>query len=727
MRERSLARTAWRRVPLTLAAVLLAGLIVATAAAPALGSFPYTRPAGDPTDYKDLYLDPGQVPSDVGGDDWKYAATPEPGYPGDPLGIDLGGVRGAHIVDPSTTPPTAWETTTGRPDVQIAVLDSGIEWNNQGAMANERFKVWLNKGELPTPNTGLDDAGSTTESLLGTDCAGYTAGRYDANGDGVFNLRDYACDNRINLSDTRRSGPSGMLTPEDLTIAFSDDTDADGNGFVDDIAGWDFLDNDNDPYDDVQYGHGTGEAQDSTAEADNGQGDVGSCPNCVVMPLRVGDSFIADINNFAQAALYATDNGALVIQEALGTLNNSRLAREAVNYAYDHGTTVIASAADEAAQHNNWPSSLPHVILVNSVTKYDSGSTPQSYLEFNGCTNFSAKVTVAIPSSSCSSEATGKGSGIAGLIYSAALDAHDRGKLDPSTDCTRAVDVDGTPGDDPCIITPNEVRQLMASGTIDGTGQADDVDFFKGLNPDSDCTPPVAGCTDPYTTANIAGLDAVRPVVPTPPLGALAPSRSYPARAGHDQFYGYGRVNAAKAVGALVRSPLGDSSVKSLIPPEVEITSPQWFDQIDPVADQLRRHRARLSALGLVGLPLHGARRPGPIPEQRRGAGRRLQAVRDRQLRRPRRRNPRHDQYRSAQGPVPLGHLVYRGAAPAHAGRRQRPAVQGAQRLHHQGRRLHHSGHSQPDRRGRARDVAAPRRLDAAGLPAQALGFRQHR
>ena len=202
-----------------------------------------------------------------------------------------------------------------------------------------------------------------------------------------------------------------MLTPEDLTIAFSDGTDADGNGFVDDIAGWDFLDNDNDPYDDVQYGHGTGEAQDSTAEADNGQGDVGSCPNCVVMPLRVGDSFIADINNFAQAALYATDNGALVIQEALGTLNNSRLAREAVNYAYDHGTTVIASAADEAAQHNNWPSSLPHVILVNSVTKYDSGSTPQSYLEFNGCTNFSAKVTVAIPSSSCSSEATGQGLG----------------------------------------------------------------------------------------------------------------------------------------------------------------------------------------------------------------------------------------------------------------------------------------------------------------------------
>jgi hypothetical protein len=567
--------TVRRNVRLALAAGLLTVAVAATTAQPAFGAFPYTRPAGDPTDYKDLFLDPGQVPADVGGDDWKYAATPEASPPLDPFGVELGGVRGAHIVDPSTTPPTAWETTTGRPDVQIAVLDSGIEWNNQGAMANERFKVWLNKDELPTPNVGLNDAGSTTESLLGTDCATYTS-QDDADGNGVFDLRDYACDDRIDLSDPRRSGPSGYLTPEDLIIAFSDGSDDDDNGFVDDIAGWDFLDNDNDPYDDVQYGHGTGEVQDSTAEADNGQGDVGSCPNCVVMPLRVGDSFIADVNNFAQAALYATDNGALVIQEALGTLNNSRLARDAVNYAYNHGTTVIASAADEAAQHNNWPSSLPHVILVNSVTKYDSGSSPQSYLEFNGCTNFSAKITVSIPSSSCSSEATGKGSGIAGLIYSAALDAHDRGKLDASDDCTR---VNG----DPCIITPNEVRQLMASGTIDGTGQADDVDFFKGpLSPEPDCTPPVAGCTDPYTATNILGLATVRPVIPTPPLGTLVPSRSYPARAGHDQFYGYGRVNAANAVGALVRGDLGDSSVKSLIPPEVEIDSPQWFDQIDP-------------------------------------------------------------------------------------------------------------------------------------------------
>ncbi len=75
-----------------------------------------------------------------------------------------------------------------------------------------------------------------------------------------------------------RNGPPGMLTPEDLIIAFSDGIDHDGNGYVNDIAGWNYVDNNNDPYDDVHYGHGTGEEKDSAAEADNGIDDAGTLP-----------------------------------------------------------------------------------------------------------------------------------------------------------------------------------------------------------------------------------------------------------------------------------------------------------------------------------------------------------------------------------------------------------------------------------------------------------------
>src|SRR4029079_2052128 len=180
----------------------------------------------------------------------------------------------------------------------------------------------------------------------------------------------------------------------------------------------------------------------------------------------------ADENNFAQAVVYAVDNGVLVVQEALGALNHTELADQALDYAYRHGVAIIASAADEAAQHHNWPSNSSHVIVVNSVNQYDLAATPSnpSYLQLNGCTNFSTHVTLAIPSSSCSSNATGLGAGFAGLVYSAALNATDSNALDPHPSCHT---VSGAS----CIVTPNEVRQLMASGAIDSVGQSDDVNF----------------------------------------------------------------------------------------------------------------------------------------------------------------------------------------------------------------------------------------------------------
>ena len=553
-----------------LVAVLVA-LFAAAAAPAAHAAFPW-HPGPDPTDYSQYRLPPGtgQAPADLDDDErWMYSATPE--STPDPAMLsdrELGGVRGARLVDDAVGGDgVAWRTTTGRPDVVIAVHDSGIKWDDRGAMVNVRKKTWLNAGELPAPRVdrevSLED-GAPCSSFA---APGWAPGEDDVNGDGVFDVVDFACDARVEKSGdarVRRGQPRGngvddLLDPQDILIAFSDGTDADGNGFVDDIVGWDFLDDDNDPYDDVQYGHGTGEAQDSAAEADNGQGGVGTCPNCRVMIVRVGDSFVADVNRFAQGVLYATDNGASVVQEALGTLNNSKLARDAVRYAYDHGVTIVASAADEAAQHHHWPESYPGVIVVNSVTKYDELTPePKSYLQFNGCTNFSSKISIAIPSTSCSSDATGRGAGMAGLVYSAALDAHDRGTLaaHPDAGCRRV-------GGARCVVTPNEVRQLMASGAVGGTPQADDVNFALT---ELSCTPvPTPACTDPQLNAP-GGPYWVA-------LSPLAQTRRYPARKGFDQFYGYGRVNMARAVPA---------AAAGRIPPEVEILSPQWFDQVDP-------------------------------------------------------------------------------------------------------------------------------------------------
>jgi hypothetical protein len=532
----------------------------------ARAEFPY-EPQGPPGAYAQYFLPPSAPrPGDLRGKlVWMYASTAEPGSPFAADARELGGVRGGHVVDADTSAEQAWHTTTGRPDVAIGVTDSGIEWQDDGAMRDLAFKTRISRGEAPRPQ--VDRATATVE---GADCATFTGPGDDRNRDGVFNLLDYACDARVDPAPAKGVN-ADMLDPQDVLIAFTDGDDDDNNGYADDMVGWDFLDDDNDPYDDVRYGHGTGEAKDSTAEADN-EGELGTCPNCTVVHLRVGTSFIADVNRFAEAVVYATDNDVLVVQDALGTLNKSAFALSAIKYAYDHGTTVIASAADEAAQHHNQPSSLPYSIVVNSVTHSDEaddlpGPSPVSYLQFNGCTNFSSRITLAIPSVSCSSDATGRGSGMAGLVYSAAINAVAAGRLQPHPTCRR-------PDGDPCVITPNEVRQLMASGTVGGTPVADDVNFAQtpnGTSTEATCRPPSPGCTDPFLSAPTTRL--VSP-----------PGTSYPARRGHDQFYGYGRVNMARAVSAVL--PGGGGPAR--IPPEVEVVSPNWFDMVDPGAPELK-------------------------------------------------------------------------------------------------------------------------------------------
>jgi hypothetical protein len=133
-----------------------------------------------------------QGPNDLtGGTVWKFASTPEAGnLLTGAMPSELNGVRGAHIVDNADVD-QAWRYTTGRPDVGIAVLDSGIEWNNRGAMSDLRKKIRLNVGELPTPK---HDRGVSLED--GQDCSKYTD-RDDANGDGVVNVVDWSCDSRV--------------------------------------------------------------------------------------------------------------------------------------------------------------------------------------------------------------------------------------------------------------------------------------------------------------------------------------------------------------------------------------------------------------------------------------------------------------------------------------------------------------------------------------------------
>ena len=170
-------------------AAVAAGCLLALSPAPvALADFPYA--AGNPDDPTTYRLPPGagQTPNDLRGKlSWMYAATREASAPPGPNRQELDWIRGAHIADPADVD-QAWRTTTGRPDVTIAVLDSGIEWNDLTAMRDIREKTRISAGEAPPP---LSDRTASLEPEV--DCATYRDAGRDLNADGVFNVLDSAC------------------------------------------------------------------------------------------------------------------------------------------------------------------------------------------------------------------------------------------------------------------------------------------------------------------------------------------------------------------------------------------------------------------------------------------------------------------------------------------------------------------------------------------------------
>lgn len=321
----------------------------------------------------------------------------------------------------------AWRHTIGDDRVLIAVLDSGIRWRETDLIE----KAYLNIGEL----RGHQPLRADSSPCDPLDPSKPTEDLFDCNGDGILTVADYADHPTLEpeASSGRPKGDknrNGVLDAGDLILNFSDGKDDDGNGYVDDISGWDFFKNDNDPFDDTDYGHGTGEARDSAGATNNGIGGAGVCPTCRFVAMRVGDSFIANVNDYAQAVIYAADNGAQVVQEALGTINMNSYAQAAMDYAWAKGTVIVASMADENSRHHNQPAANNHTMPVHAITMLgadEQSTTARSFLAFNPCTNYGGQNYLSASGTGCSSEAVGRLSGLSGLVYAMGLQA----KLDP--------------------------------------------------------------------------------------------------------------------------------------------------------------------------------------------------------------------------------------------------------------------------------------------------------
>ncbi len=128
-----------------------------------------------------------------------------------------------------------------------------------------------------------------------------------------------------------------------------DGTDTDGNGFIDDVRGWDFVQGDNDPMDFNE--HGTHVSGTIGAVGNNAVGGTGICWNVQIMPLRVLNSVDSGTTaDIAAAVDYAAANGARVINMSLGAPGTNILssvppARPPVcSWNFDTGTLQLWTA-----------------------------------------------------------------------------------------------------------------------------------------------------------------------------------------------------------------------------------------------------------------------------------------------------------------------------------------------------------------------------------------------
>ncbi|MBW2311057.1 MAG: S8 family serine peptidase [Deltaproteobacteria bacterium] len=123
----------------------------------------------------------------------------------------------------------------------------------------------------------------------------------------------------------------------------TNEVDDDDNGYVDDIYGWDFWDNDATPVD--YNNHGTHIAGIIAALGDNNAGITGVNWQAKIMALRIG-GLVGTIGEAAEAIIYAVDNGAHIINASWGGSEFSQTEYDAIEYADDHGVLVVAAAGN---------------------------------------------------------------------------------------------------------------------------------------------------------------------------------------------------------------------------------------------------------------------------------------------------------------------------------------------------------------------------------------------
>jgi hypothetical protein len=163
--------------------------------------------------------------------------------------------------------------------------------------------------------------------------------------------------------------------------------DDDGNGYIDDVHGWDFVANDNDPMDDNE--HGSHVAGTIAAVGNNGVGVVGVNWKASIMALKFLDrNGSGSASDAISAILYGAANGAHIQNNSWGGGGFSQALQDAIEFARDRNVLFVAAAGNEGRNNDTTPSYPANYAVSNvvSIAASDRNEQLASFSNFGATT-----------------------------------------------------------------------------------------------------------------------------------------------------------------------------------------------------------------------------------------------------------------------------------------------------------------------------------------------------
>lgn len=157
--------------------------------------------------------------------------------------------------------------------------------------------------------------------------------------------------------------------------------DDDGNGFIDDIHGYDFANNDGDPMDD--NGHGT-HCAGVIGASHNGDKIMGVLADVTIIPVKILDKKgYADTATSIKGVDYALKTPATVINCSWGGSDNSEILKELIAKAGERGVILVAAAGNSRGRNNDIDPTFPASYKLDNVISVGAHNAQAYFSNFS--------------------------------------------------------------------------------------------------------------------------------------------------------------------------------------------------------------------------------------------------------------------------------------------------------------------------------------------------------